>query len=377
MKKILSVYFTAATSYNGDLQKNYLKILSVIKSYPIKLISGEQIVNKTLLLQDKKLSQRQIYERERRLIEQSDFILAEVTKPSLGVGAELSHALLKDKPVLALVYVGFEDKISPIIAGNPSENLFLEFYNFDKLPLIVRDFFNHIMNMRAKRGKIIVIEGGDGSGKTTQAKLLISYLRKRNLPTKYFDFPQYYSSFHGKTVAKFLRGEFGSLDQVSPYLISLSFALDRASVKEEMQSVLKKGEYIISNRYATANMAHQGAKFTLQKEKEEFLKWLYDLEYKVHKIPKEDIVIYLYVPSYIAMKLTQKKEDRKYLQGKSMDIQEDNPDYRLVTEQMYLYLSHKYKHWVKINCIKNGKILSPEVIHHKILDVLRKKKIIP
>ena len=219
-----------------------------------------------------------------------------------------------------------------------------------------------------KKGGFIVIDGGDGSGKTTQAKLLIDYFKKNKIPVQYFDFPQYYNSFHGKTVARFLRGEFGDINEVSPYLASLAYALDRASVKKEMDKILNKGISIIANRYATSNMAHQGAKFKNKEKREDYLAWVYELEYKVHKIPKEDVVIYLYVPWEIGLKLTTKKGTREYLKGKE-DIHEKDLDFRKASEAMYLELAKRYKHWVKIDCIENGKLLTPENIHQKIIDI--------
>src|SRR3990167_6096394 len=110
------------------------------------------------------------------------------------------------------------------------------------------------------KGKLIVIEGGDGSGKTIQSKLLTKNLRQYGVPTEYLDFPQYYHSFHGETVAKFLRGEFGNINKVSPYLASFPFALDRASVKDTMKVILNKGINIVANRYATSNLIYQAAK---------------------------------------------------------------------------------------------------------------------
>ncbi|MBI4225715.1 hypothetical protein HY612_01240 [Candidatus Roizmanbacteria bacterium] len=370
----LKVYFTAATSYDGILKNNYARIISLIKSQNADILSGEQIVNNQLLLKDKKLRQKQIFERETRLIDLSDCLVAEVSRPSLGVGSEITQALNNHKPVLALVLEGYEDKISPIIAGNPSESLFLEYYNFDKLEFSLIDFFKHVTNLKSKSGKLVIIEGGDGSGKTTQAKLLLDFLKKNNFRTKYLDFPQYQHSFHGETVAKFLRGEFGSIHQVSPYLISLAFALDRVSVKNEMEHFLKTGGIIVSNRYVTSNMAHQSAKFKKMKPREEFLNWLFDLEYKVHKMPKEDLVLYLYVPWYIALKLTKAKQSRQYLKGKLLDIQESDQDYREMTEQMYLYLSHRYKHWVKIDCVIDGKILPRQIIHEKVIGILKERR---
>jgi len=372
---MLKVYFTAPTSFNGDLHPQNERIIDLIIKNGAQLLSGEQIIKKDLIQKDQQLSKKEIYKREKELINQADFIVAEVTRPSLGVGAEIALALTQNKPVLALVQEGAEDKISPIIAGNPSDSLFIENYNFDRLPFIISNYFQHIKNIREKIGKFIVIDGGDGSGKTVQSKLLLNYLQKKSLPIKYFDFPQYSLTFHGKTVAKFLRGEFGGINQVSPYLASLAYALDRLSAKEQMLDFLKKGGYILANRYVPSNMAHQGAKFIDIKERAKFLKWIYELEYKVHRLPKEDLMIYLHVPYEISRQLILNKEKRDYLSEKGKDIHEQNLEHLKNTEQMYLSLCQKYKHWQKIDCVENGQLLTPEVIHQKIINLLKEQNI--
>ncbi len=373
---MLKVYFTASTSFNGEYKENYKTIIRQLKMHRLILTSGEQIVNEKLLAEDKQLKPRQVFTRQKTLIDKSDFIVAEVTKPSHGVGGEIVYALTQEKPVLGLVFENNQDLISPMILGNPSDNFYLERYDFDKLPFIINDFVALIKIKRSKKGKLIVIDGGDGSGKTVQSKLLIEYLKREKYLVKYFDFPQYYKTFHGQTVAKFLQGEFGSIDEVSPYLASLAYALDRLSVKQEMDFFLKKGGIIVCNRYSTSNLAHQGAKFKDEKKRDEFLKWLYDLEYKVNKMPKEDIVIYLYVPWQIGLELSQKKGLRHYLQGKK-DIAEADINHRIASEKMYLELARKNKNWVKIDCADaNKKILSPQEIHQKIIEILKTKKII-
>lgn len=372
---MLKVYFTAATSYDGELHKQYNKILSFLKKSRVHLLSGEQTVRRDLLAKDAHLTKKQIFEREKRMIEQADCVIAEVSKPSLGVGGEIVYALVREKPVLALLLDNYEDKISPMLAGNPSDNLFIEHYHLSKLSFTVKDFLAHVKATKSRRGKLVVIDGGDGSGKTTQANLLVTYLKSKKIPVMHVDFPQYYSSFHGKTVARFLRGEFGGIEQVSPHLISLAYALDRASIKNEMEKFLKKGGYIIANRYATSSMAHQAAKMNDKKKQDELLKWIYELEYKVNKIPKEDIVIYLYVPWEIGLYLTKNKPVRHYLEGENTDIHEKDLQYRRAVEKMYLVLSKRYKHWVKIDCVANNKILPPQLIQTKLHKILREKKV--
>lgn len=222
-----------------------------------------------------------------------------------------------------------------------------------------------------KKGKLLVIDGGDGSGKTVQTKLLTDYLDNSKIPYKVYDFPRYYSSFFGKTVGRLLTGEFGTLSSISPYLASLVFAMDRASVRDEMLETLNKGEIIISNRYVTSNMAHQGARFDKLAEQKKFLDWLTELEYKINKLPKENIVIYLYVPWQIGLKLTLKKEDRQYAKGLKLDILEADIDYRKRVEKMFLKLCRNNKHWYKINCVKKGKLLHKREIHQQIVSLLK------
>ncbi len=370
----MKVYFTASTTYNGEFTPRYKKILLLLKQHRLNIISGEQIISKKLLEKDTKLTPPEIFEREKKLIDQSDLIIAETSKPSLGVGGQIVYALTQNKPVLALIDTKFEDTISPMLVGNPSENLYTEYYTESNLRFKLNDFITHVEKMKKRRGKLIVIDGGDGSGKTTQAHLLVEHFKKEKIPVKYVDFPQYYHSFHGKVVAKFLRGEFGEMDQVSPYLISLAYALDRASVKQEMEDFLGRGGYIVANRYATSSMAHQGAKFTIMQERKDFLKWQYDLEYKVHKIPKENMVIYLYVPWKIGLALTQKKDSRSYLKGQKQDIAEKDLHHRKASEEMYLALTKKYRHWYKIDCTENEVMKNASTIHQLVLELITKSK---
>lgn len=371
---MLNVYFTASTSANGQFHTHYRRIITLLKKMKLTLVSGEQIVNKTLLEKDALTPKTEIFKRERQRIDKADFLVAEVTKPSTGVGGEIVYGLIQRKPVLALVFKENEDALSPMVAGNPSDNLYLEHYDFDNLHLILKHFLQHVRQLKTRKGKLIVIEGGDGSGKTTQADLLITYLSQKKVPVKLVDFPRYYSSFHGKTVGRFLRGEFGPLQKVSPYLAALAYALDRASVKEEMDFFLAKGGVIIANRYATSTMAHQTARLKTEPEQKAFLTWVYELEYKIHKIPKEDLVIYLFVPWQIGVDLTEQKGKRTYLKG-GVDIAETDMAHRMAAEKMYLSLVKQYSHWIKIDCVSNDRLLSPLAIHNQIVIALKQHSI--
>lgn len=366
---MIKIYFTATTS-SDSYKANYARIFEQLKKHKgCKVISGEQILSKTRISEDKQLTSKKIFQRERNLIDKADVVIAEVTQPSTGVGGEIVYALTQKKPVLALIFEEREDEITPMLKGNPSDNLYFEHYTAENLHLKVAAFLKHTQQAKSKKGKLIVIDGGDGSGKATQANLLIEYLKKHEYKVKSVDFPQYYSSFSGKTVAMFLRGEFGELNAISPYLASMPYALDRASVKDEMEEFLADGGIIIANRYATSNMAHQAAKFKTVTERKKYLEWIYELEYKVLKIPKEDMVIYLYVPWETGYELTKNKDKRAYLKGKANDIQEEDKNHRQEAEKMYLQLARE-RGWIKIDCTVNDRMLSIDEIHQKILSHL-------
>lgn len=227
------------------------------------------------------------------------------------------------------------------------------------------------------RGKLIVIEGIDSSGKTTQLEILKSYFTEEKIPYKTVDFPQYETSFYGKMIARFLRGEFGSLEHVSPYIISVVYAQDRGSAKEQMYKWLDEGYHVISNRYATSSMAHQTGRLPMR-ERNKFVAWLEDLEYNQTGIPREDIVLYLDVPYQIAQKLMRNDNRmQSYRKGAKKDMVEKNVEYLKHSSETYTWLAKKFPHWVRIKSTdKNDVILSREEIHGEIKKILAKKGII-
>ncbi len=211
------------------------------------------------------------------------------------------------------------------------------------------------------RGQLIVLEGIDGAGKTTQTQLLSASLTRQGITTEQIKFPRY-ETFFGQLVLQFLNGELGSIEQVSPYLASIVFALDRSAVKEKLNELLDKGTTIILDRYVGSNMAHQAAKLPVEK-REQYLEWVERLEYKELGLPREDIVFLLDTPPLLS------KPRLKWREGK--DIHEEDLEYQKQTYEVYEQLSKRYDHWEKIQCMDmDYNLLSPEKIHQEIVKKL-------
>lgn len=216
------------------------------------------------------------------------------------------------------------------------------------------------------KGKLIVLEGTDASGKRTQFELLTKKIKKEKYKLITFDFPRY-DSYYGKIIARYLNGQLGDLDKVDPYFISLAYAFDRLEMRDKIKKALKQGKIIICNRYVASNKAHQSARL---EKKEKFIDWLDNLEYKINRMPRPNLTIFLHVPYKISSKLASEERKRKYTKKKK-DLHEKDKDYMKRVETIYLRLS-KNKNWKKINCIKNNNILSKEEIHEKVWKAVKK-----
>lgn len=226
------------------------------------------------------------------------------------------------------------------------------------------------------KGKLIVLEGTDGSGKGTQLQLMNDYLTAQNTPHASLDFPRYGKTFFGDVAGKALKGEFGSMKTVSPYLMSIPYAADRWQAKPQLDQWIEEGKIVLVNRYATSNAMYQAAKLSEDK-RAAFMQWNFDMEYSVFGIPKEDIVVYLHVPSDVAQTLVEKKGERVYLsQGQTKDIHERDVLFQKEVEHLYLTSCAAHPHWVQIECVEDGELLSKEAIHDKIIKVLKSKLIL-
>lgn len=217
-----------------------------------------------------------------------------------------------------------------------------------------------------KRGKLIVIEGTDGSGKATQAKILIQRLRRARIPCAFLDFPQYGTPSCG-AVEKYLNGKYGTAKDVGPHKASIFFAVDRYDASFKLKKWLDEGKIVISNRYVGSNLAHQGSSINSSKKRREYFQWVQDLEYNIFKIPKPDLNIILFVPARISQKLVDKKSARDYLGKKKRDMLESDFKHLLRSQKVYKELTRLYPEKYKfIDCVKNNAIMSIQDISYVI-----------
>ncbi len=229
----------------------------------------------------------------------------------------------------------------------------------------------------AKKGKLIVIDGTDGSGKATQIELLTNRLKKDGFIVKILDFPEYYKNFFGAFIGHCLLEQYYNWINIHPKIASIAYAADRWESSEEVKNWLKKGYVVLANRYASANQIHQGGKIKNTNKRIAFIKWLEKMEYKVFKIPKPDRVFYLSVPMNVILKLIKernKKSSRSYT-GKRKDIVEGNIPYLTNSNKTALWLARTQRGWVKIECVKNKVLDTPQNIHEMIYEKV--KKILP
>ena len=221
------------------------------------------------------------------------------------------------------------------------------------------------------RGKLIALEGIDGSGKRTQLGLLANALDARGFPTFTISFPRY-ESFYGQMVGQYLNGDFGSLDQVDAHFSALLYAGDRLEAKPKLDAALAEGKTVLADRYIGSNMAHQSARIAPEK-RDEFLAWLKRLEYGLYGLPMEDLVIYLRVPVTEAHRLVGLKSARAYTDLKR-DIQEADVEHLKQTAMMYDRLATE-PNWARIDCTSQaGRALrAPEEIQRDVLHLVESR----
>jgi len=221
---------------------------------------------------------------------------------------------------------------------------------------------------KPRQGTFVVIDGSEGSGKATQTELLVTALKAKVGPWVVTDFPQY-GTPSAVFVEKYLRGEYGTADEVGAKRASLFYALDRFDISKQMHAWLAEGTFIVSNRYVSANMGHQTGKIEGKENRDNFLEWLDDLEYTICGIPRPDETIFLYTPPEIGQQLVDQKKVRAYTHGKKRDIHEADISHLRKASEAYVYVAEKYN-WKTITCAPDGEMMSREVIRQKILEIV-------
>lgn len=211
-------------------------------------------------------------------------------------------------------------------------------------------------------GKLIVIEGTDGSGKSTQFRLLTNRLESEQVKFQKLVFPQY-SEPSSALIRMYLGGEFGkSPSDVNAYAASAFYSVDRyASYRKVWGKWYEEGGLVVSDRYTTSNAVHQASKEPEDK-REDFLNWLYDFEYDKLGLPRPDLVIYLDVPTDFTEKMLRHRESETHTHA---DIHEQDMQYLATCRRMGRAAAEHYG-WTVIRCVRDGAMRSMEDIHEEI-----------
>lgn len=222
---------------------------------------------------------------------------------------------------------------------------------------------------------LVVIEGLDGAGKSTQVKKLRIYLESLFGSLEYVHFPRYDAPVYGDLISRFLRGDFGSNESVHPQLVALLFAEDRHGAAPQMRKTLAAGGHILLDRYVYSNIAYQCAKLTDPVEAEELRDWVFNTEYGDFELPKPDLNIFLDVPiSFVESKLKSDRagQDRDYLEG-SQDIHEADIEFQKRVRTMYRRQCELDPNFIRIDCSDEyGQMLPPGAIFEKVKAVVDK-----
>ncbi len=216
-----------------------------------------------------------------------------------------------------------------------------------------------------KHGRFIVIEGTDGSGKTTQFKLLVAALKRAGRKVVTVDFPQY-GKPSARMVEEYLRGKFGGPSAVGPYEASLFYAVDRLEAAPRIRRWLAQGKTVVANRYTWSNLAHQGGKLKAVAARRKFWRWALALEHEALGIPRPDVTVFLHMPAAQAQMLVDNKLARRYLRGRQRDIHEGDLAHLKAAERTYLELARRYR-FQTVRCSVRTKLITPDAIHKKVL----------
>lgn len=220
-------------------------------------------------------------------------------------------------------------------------------------------------------GKIFVIDGTDGSGKQTQFEKLKDRLKEDKVEYKVVSFPNY-DSPSSSLVKMYLSGEFGqNAKQISPYIASTFYAIDRyATYTKDYKKYYENGGIILADRYTTANMVHQAGKIQNEEEREKFLNWLWEFEFKLYGLPVPTEVFFLKMPPEKALELIQDREN-KFTHESQKDIHERDKNHIKDSFNSACYVAKKYN-WYIVECMRQENLRTIEDISDEIYNEIKK-----
>lgn len=220
---------------------------------------------------------------------------------------------------------------------------------------------------------LVVLEGLDGAGKSTQVKRLRAYLESVFGSLEYIHFPRYDAPVYGGLISRFLRGDFGSNETVHPQLVALLFAEDRHGAAPGIRKVLASGGTVLLDRYVYSNIAYQCAKLKDSKEAADLREWIFNTEYGDFDLPRPDLNIFLDVPiGFVESKLKSQRggADREYLDG-GQDIHEADIEFQKKVRDIYRKQCEIDPKFIRIDCSdENGQMLPPGAIFDKVKAVV-------
>lgn len=220
---------------------------------------------------------------------------------------------------------------------------------------------------------LVVLEGLDGAGKSTQVRKLKAYLEGLCSNLEYIHFPRYDSPVYGDLISRFLRGDFGSNESVHPQLVALLFAEDRHYAASGIKRTLSEGGTVLLDRYVYSNIAYQCAKLDDPEERENLREWILNTEYGTFDLPRPDLNIFLDVPiEFVENSLEHSRmgSDRDYLNG-AKDIHESSIEFQKRVRSIYERQASLDPRFIRIDCSDpEGRMLPPDSIFAKVKTVI-------
>jgi dTMP kinase len=217
-----------------------------------------------------------------------------------------------------------------------------------------------------KKGRLVVLEGTDSSGKATQARLLADRLRAEHFEVELASFPRYESRF-GVLVGKYLAGDFGPKEQLDPHAVAMLYAMDRFDFFSTLNGWLVEGKIVVLNRYKASNWAHQGARFESSKQQDAFIRWMMQLE---APLPEADVTFFLEMPEVHAQALMENADrSADYRKGATRDQHESDVAYLKRTREIYARLCRRLD-WIRISCVTSSAVRDRGVVADEIWNKL-------